>query len=71
MEKLKISVVGIGATGSVLAAALLSKDTEIALVDPNPGLKGALKERGITISGAISYQSPVERFFSKVEGYKT
>jgi len=37
-EELKVSFAGIGATGAVLAAALLSADHQVALVDPKPGL---------------------------------
>ena len=36
MEKPTMAVVGIGATGAVLAAALLSRDPEVILVDPSP-----------------------------------
>jgi len=66
MSDLRIAIVGVGATGSVLAAALLSKDPEIVLVDPRPGLRRELQERGITASGAVAYQVPVKNFFSRV-----
>ncbi|MBW1944668.1 MAG: hypothetical protein JRJ51_17795 [Deltaproteobacteria bacterium] len=56
MEKQRIAVVGIGATGAVLAAALLSRNPDTILVDPRPGLGDSLREKGITISGAISFQ---------------
>ncbi|MFH1350417.1 MAG: 2-dehydropantoate 2-reductase [Pseudomonadota bacterium] len=70
MKDLRIAVVGIGATGSVLAAALLSKNPETILVDPKPGLGEALLEKGITISGAISYHVPVRYFFAKYKDMK-
>ena len=70
MEKLKIAVVGVGATGSVLAAALLSNDPEIALVHPRPHLEDTFREKGITVTGAIEYQIGVKRFFSKIEELK-
>ncbi len=38
MDDLRIAVVGVGATGAVLAAALLNQDPETMLVDPRPGL---------------------------------
>jgi 2-dehydropantoate 2-reductase len=65
MKDLKIAVVGVGATGSVLAAALISKNPEIILVDPRPGLGEALRKNGINISGAISYHIPVRHFFPR------
>ena len=39
MKDKRIAVVGIGATGSVLAAALLTKKPDTILVDPAPGMK--------------------------------
>ena len=39
MKKSPIAVVGIGATGAVLAAALLKNDPEVLLVDPQSGLR--------------------------------
>ena len=38
MDDTRIAVVGIGATGAVLAAALLKQDPDTMLVDPRPGL---------------------------------
>ena len=70
MKDIRIAVVGIGATGSVLAAALLSRDPEITLVDPKPGLGEALTKKGIQISGAISYNVPVHRFFPRITDIK-
>ena len=64
MKDLKIAVVGTGATGAVLAAALLSKDPEVVLVDPKPGLGETLGKNGIKISGALSLQVPVRHFFA-------
>jgi 2-dehydropantoate 2-reductase len=63
MKNGRIAVVGIGATGATLAAALLSKEPETILVDPAPGMGEALLEKGITISGAISYSAAPVRFF--------
>lgn len=70
MEELRIAIVGIGATGGVLAAALLSKDSEIVLVDPRPGLGEELRERGISVTGALSYQVPVKHFRPRIEEVK-
>ena len=70
MKDLKIAIVGIGATGAVLAAALLGKDPEIVLVDPRPGLGEELRKNGINISGAISYQVPVKNFCARIGDVK-
>ena len=66
MDDLRMAVVGIGATGAVLAAALLKQDSGTLLVDPNPGLGEVLKKNGITISGEVNYQVPVRHFFDRI-----
>lgn len=70
MTDLKTAVIGIGATGAVLAAALLSKDPEIILVDPRPGLGEELRKNGIKISGEITYHVPVRHFFDRIGNMK-
>ena len=70
MEDQKIAVVGIGATGAVLAAALLRKDPDTILVDPRPGLGDALLKKGIAITGAISLQAPVKEFHESIGALK-
>jgi len=70
MEALTFSIVGIGATGAVLAAALLSRDHEVALVDLKPNLDHELKKNGLVISGELSYTVPVTHFFSDIEDLK-
>ena len=70
MEKPIIAVVGIGATGAVLAAALLQNDPEILLVDPQPGLKETLLRDGIHITGEINYQVPVRDVFTRIGDLK-
>ncbi len=67
MNDLRIAVVGVGATGVVLAAALMSKEREVILVDPKPGLGEALRKEGIRVSGAITYHVPVHHFFNRIE----
>jgi 2-dehydropantoate 2-reductase len=71
MEALKFSNIGIGATGAVIAAALLSRDHEVALVDLKPNLEQELKEKGLVISGELSYRVPVKHFFSDIEDLKS
>ena len=70
MKDLRIAVVGIGATGSVLAAAMLSKDPDTILIDPRPGLGEAMRKTGIKVSGAMSYHVPVRRFFTRIGDLK-
>ena len=71
MENPRIVVLGIGATGATLAAALLSKEPETILVDPAPGMREALLKKGIAISGSISYSSvPVRFFYNRISDIK-
>lgn len=67
MNNFRIAVIGIGATGAVLAAALLKQDPEIMLVDPRPGLGEKIRENGIRISGELDYHVPVKHFFKRIE----
>lgn len=66
MHDLRIAVVGIGATGAVLAAALLSQNPETILVDPRPGLGEEIKKSGIKISGEVTYVVPVRNFLEHI-----
>jgi 2-dehydropantoate 2-reductase len=61
-----IAVVGVGATGTVLAAALLGKFPETVLVGRNPGAGARLSAQGIRVSGAINFQSPVKNHISHI-----
>jgi 2-dehydropantoate 2-reductase len=56
----------VGATGSVLAAALLSKHPETFIVGRNPARTDALGARGLKISGAINYSAPVKNYTSQI-----
>ncbi len=67
MNEPRAAVVGVGATGAVLAAALLARHPETVLVDPRPGLEEALKEGGIRVSGVMDLQAPVEHFADRIE----
>ena len=67
MQKFKTAVVGIGATGAVLAAALLKQDPDVMLVDPRPGLGEGIKANGLSISGELDYRVPVGHFFDRIE----
>ena len=58
MENHRIAVLGIGATGAALAAAILSKDPETILVDPAPGMGEALLKN---VKGDILYSPCQEK----------
>ncbi|MBW2412134.1 MAG: 2-dehydropantoate 2-reductase [Deltaproteobacteria bacterium] len=66
MAENRMAVVGVGATGSVLAAALLSKYPETVLVGRRPDLAKARKEKSITISGAMDYRVQVKNCCSNI-----
>ena len=66
----RMAIVGVGATGTVLAAAILSKYPETVLVGRNPGAGDTLLSKGLRVSGAISYQSPVKNFVSQIKELK-
>jgi 2-dehydropantoate 2-reductase len=67
MEQPKIAVIGIGATGTVLAAALLSKYPETVLVGRKAGLGEELGNKGINVSGAISLRASVKNFCTRID----
>jgi 2-dehydropantoate 2-reductase len=72
MSDPRTAVVGVGATGAVLAASLLVNHPETVLVDPRPGLGEALRKEGLRVSGVMDLRVPVARFvdgIEKLEGY--
>jgi 2-dehydropantoate 2-reductase len=66
MKQHNIAVVGVGATGTVLAAALLGKYPETILVGRNPDSGATLLDQGIRVSGVVNYQSPVKNYISQI-----
>ena len=66
MLRQKIAVVGVGATGTVLAAALLSRYPETVLAVRNPGVIDMLSAKGLRVSGVISYQAPAKNVVSQI-----
>lgn len=66
MKQHNIALVGVGATGTVLAAALLGKYPETVLVGRNPSADATLLAQGIRVSGVINYQSQVRKYISQV-----
>ena len=67
MSQPRIAIVGVGATGTVLAAALLGKYPETVLVGRNPEAGERLLSRGVHVSGAINYQAAVKNFVLQIE----
>jgi 2-dehydropantoate 2-reductase len=67
MTEYRMAVIGLGATGTVLAAALLSKYPETFLVGRKPDLGNTLREKGITVSGEISYRVPVKNYTHHIQ----
>jgi 2-dehydropantoate 2-reductase len=62
-----MAIVGLGATGTVLAAALLRKDPRTILVGRSHGIGETLVKDGIRVSGAISYFAPVENYCGSIQ----
>ena len=60
MKTYKIAIVGLGATGTVLAAALLRIDPNTILVGRSNDMGKTLVKEGIRVSGALSYLAPVK-----------
>lgn len=56
MGETRLAVVGIGAIGTVLAAALLNQDPETVLVAPSAVKRQALAADGLSVSGLLEYQ---------------
>lgn len=70
MNDLRIAVVGIGATGTVLAAALLSKKPGTILIAPRQNLRERLLEYGVNVSGVLSYHVPVRHVVARISDMK-
>jgi 2-dehydropantoate 2-reductase len=66
MKSHRMALIGVGATGSVLAAAMLSKYPDTIIVGRNPGWIDEMGNEGIKISGAITYTVPVQNYFSEI-----
>jgi 2-dehydropantoate 2-reductase len=68
METIKYAVIGIGATGTVLAAALINSgrsDTVLVGSDRLPA-----KINGLNISGALKYETPVSNYINNISCLK-
>jgi 2-dehydropantoate 2-reductase len=67
VQERKMAIVGIGATGTVLAAALLGAYPETVLVGRKTALDEEFGNGGITVSGAISLQTQVKHFCTRID----
>ena len=67
MKDCKMAVVGLGATGTVLAAALLSKYPDTVLVGRKAALGEELGNEGLNVYGAISLKAPVKHFCTRID----
>jgi len=67
MKLPKIAVIGLGATGTVLAAALLGKYPETVLVGRKTGPGEDLRNTGLTVSGSMSLQAQVKNFCTRID----
>ncbi|MBW2431774.1 MAG: hypothetical protein JRF56_22700, partial [Deltaproteobacteria bacterium] len=56
MQDNRIAVIGIGATGTVLAAVLLRKYPDTFLIGSTPDLGEKLGLKGIHVTGEISFK---------------
>ena len=68
MAEPRMAVWGIGATGAVLAAALLQGDPDTLLIVSRPQSAQRLLEQGIKVSGAIELVAPVRQVRVAGEG---
>ena len=70
MQDHRMAVIGIGATGTVLAAALLSRYPDTFLIGRTPNLGEKLRLNGINVSGEITYKVAVKNYSSQIEDLK-
>ena len=62
-----MAVLGIGATGTVLAAALLSKHPDTFLVGRTADLGKELEQKGIRVSGEINIKAAVKYYSGQIQ----
>ena len=67
MKKYRMAVIGLGATGTLLAAALLRKDPRTILVGRSEGMREILLSGGIRVSGELSYVVPAESYCGSIQ----
>ena len=67
MQQPQIAVIGVGATGTALAAAILSRQPEAILVVRNTGAADSLLARGMRVSGAVRFQCRPTHVVSEIK----
>jgi 2-dehydropantoate 2-reductase len=67
MKNERMAVVGIGATGTILAGALLSRYPETFLVVQRRVVAESLGKKGILVSGALSYGVKVRNYSVEIK----
>ena len=65
-----MAVIGLGATGTVLAAALSRKLPDTFLVGRSPDLGKTLQSKGLLVSGEITRNVPVNNYSSNIADLK-
>lgn len=70
MSEQRLAVIGIGATGTVLAAALLSQLPDTFLIGRSPHLEKTIKSKGLHISGEITCHVPVNNCSCQIADLK-
>ncbi len=70
MQQPRIALIGVGATGMVLAAAILSRQPEAILVVRNTGAADTLLAKGINVSGGVDYQCRPTHVVSEIKALK-
>ena len=70
MQDNRIAVIGIGATGTVLAAVLLREYPDTFLIGSTPDLGEKLGLKGIHVTGEISFKATVKNYSSQIEALK-
>jgi 2-dehydropantoate 2-reductase len=70
MKQNQIAVVGVGATGTVLAAALLGQYPETVLVGRKAAAGTILLEKGIRVTGVMNCHAAVNKYISQIRELK-
>lgn len=70
MSEQRLAVIGIGATGTVLAAALMRQLPDVFLMGRSPDLGKTLKSKGLHISGEITGNVTVNHYSSQIADLK-
>ena len=70
MKDPAVAIIGVGATGAVLAASLLARRPETMLVVRRPEQRDEIRKNGITITGELNCHVQVKNVFENVSQIK-